>query len=179
MSEQTREFYGQLVRMAWIEWAKEQPDPKPSWLVPWAELSEPDREADRRIGETVRKASIDTRIAELEQSLAAAQQALVRGSDAAYWMNRTREAEQAQRDAEAERDRWRTDLNYVRRERTLALNRAEAAETDLQRAREALRAYGEHSVMCADVMSYVSAKCICGFDAALEATQALKSSDSP
>jgi hypothetical protein len=46
-----RESLGRLVREVWIEWAKEQPNPKPSWLLPWDELSEPDREVDRRIGE--------------------------------------------------------------------------------------------------------------------------------
>lgn len=34
-----------------MAWAREQPNPKPSWLVPWEELSEPEREVDRRIGE--------------------------------------------------------------------------------------------------------------------------------
>jgi hypothetical protein len=41
---------GKAVRDEWIKWAKEQPNPKPSWLVPWEELSEPEREVDRRIG---------------------------------------------------------------------------------------------------------------------------------
>jgi len=46
-----RETGGRLVRKVWVTWAKEQPNPKPSWLVPWEELSEPDREVDRRIFE--------------------------------------------------------------------------------------------------------------------------------
>lgn len=46
-----RESLGRVVREVWIEWAKEQPSPKDSWLVPWEGLSEPDREVDRRIGE--------------------------------------------------------------------------------------------------------------------------------
>lgn len=41
------------MRQAWLEWAREQPSPKPSWLLPWEELSDADREVDRRIGETV------------------------------------------------------------------------------------------------------------------------------
>jgi hypothetical protein len=45
-----REELGQLVRETWVAWASEQPRPKPSWLVPWEELAEPDREVDRRIG---------------------------------------------------------------------------------------------------------------------------------
>jgi len=44
------EELGRKVREIWIEWAKQQPNPKPSWLLPWEELSEPDREVDRRIG---------------------------------------------------------------------------------------------------------------------------------
>lgn len=48
--DKDRDKLGQLVRLEWIKWAKEQPTAKPSWLVPWEELSEPDREVDRRIG---------------------------------------------------------------------------------------------------------------------------------
>ncbi len=48
-----REALGQIVREIWIQWAKEQPAPKDSWLVPWEGLSEPDKEVDRRIGEQV------------------------------------------------------------------------------------------------------------------------------
>lgn len=46
-----REELGRLVRKEWVAWAREQDHPKHSWLVPWAGLSEPDREVDRRIGE--------------------------------------------------------------------------------------------------------------------------------
>ena len=42
---------GRLVRETWVAWAREQPDPKPSWLVPWELLDEQSREADRCIGE--------------------------------------------------------------------------------------------------------------------------------
>lgn len=45
-----RERLGMRVREVWVAWAREQPNPKPSWLVPWNELSEADKEADRRIG---------------------------------------------------------------------------------------------------------------------------------
>lgn len=48
-----REFLGRLVRLEWMDWAREQPVCKPSWLVPWDELSEPEREVDRRIGERI------------------------------------------------------------------------------------------------------------------------------
>lgn len=46
-----RERLGRIVREVWIAWAKEQPNPKASWLVPWEGLSEPDKEVDRRIGD--------------------------------------------------------------------------------------------------------------------------------
>lgn len=46
-----REAGGRIVREAWIRWARTHPDPKPSWLVPYDELSEHDREADRQIYE--------------------------------------------------------------------------------------------------------------------------------
>ena len=48
-----RESLGRLVRETWVEWAREQPTPKPSWLVSWNELPEPDKEVDRRIGEAL------------------------------------------------------------------------------------------------------------------------------
>jgi hypothetical protein len=48
-----RESLGIMVRDAWVLWAREQPNPKASWLVPWEGLSEPDKEVDRRIGETI------------------------------------------------------------------------------------------------------------------------------
>ena len=41
---------GRVVRNAWIEWAKEQPNPKASWLVSYDELNQPDKDADIRIG---------------------------------------------------------------------------------------------------------------------------------
>ena len=46
-----RERLGMIVREAWIDWAKTQPAPKESWLIPWGEMQECDREADRVIGE--------------------------------------------------------------------------------------------------------------------------------
>lgn len=47
----SREVLGQIVREEWVEWAREQPEPKPSWLKPWEELTEEEKEVDRRIGE--------------------------------------------------------------------------------------------------------------------------------
>lgn len=48
-----RDQLGRFVREAWVRWAETQPSPKPSWLVPYDELAESDKEADRQIGEAV------------------------------------------------------------------------------------------------------------------------------
>jgi hypothetical protein len=48
-----RDTLGRFVREAWVRWAETQPTPKPSWLVPYDQLSEADKEADRQIGESV------------------------------------------------------------------------------------------------------------------------------
>ena len=48
-----RDTLGRFVREAWVRWAETQPTPKPSWLLPYDELSEADKEADRQIGEAV------------------------------------------------------------------------------------------------------------------------------
>ncbi len=45
-----RDYLGKIVRNIWIEWAESQPCPKQSWLVPYENLSEADKEADRMIG---------------------------------------------------------------------------------------------------------------------------------
>jgi hypothetical protein len=50
---QTREMAGRLVREIWVQWAREQPDPKPSWLLPWEDLDAGQREVDMRIGEAL------------------------------------------------------------------------------------------------------------------------------
>jgi hypothetical protein len=52
-SPTARDDRGALVRAVWIAWAEEQPNPKPSWLVPYHMLSEPDKEVDRRIGDAL------------------------------------------------------------------------------------------------------------------------------
>lgn len=48
-----RELRGRIVREAWVAWAHEQPDPKPSWLEPWELLGTDDREAGMRIGDAI------------------------------------------------------------------------------------------------------------------------------
>jgi len=46
-----RDIGGRIVREAWMRWALTQACPKPSWLVPYDDLSEADKEADRQIFE--------------------------------------------------------------------------------------------------------------------------------
>lgn len=58
MTDQTdsapdRDQLGELVRSVWVRWAREQPDAKPGWLVPYAELDARYKEVDRQIGEAV------------------------------------------------------------------------------------------------------------------------------
>jgi hypothetical protein len=48
-----REALGRRVREIWVQVARERGDAKPSHLAPWEELSQTDREADMRIGETI------------------------------------------------------------------------------------------------------------------------------
>lgn len=48
-----REELGKIVRQTWIDYCVSIGDTKPSHLIPWDELSEIDREADRRIGEAL------------------------------------------------------------------------------------------------------------------------------
>lgn len=50
-----RERLGMRVRATWIAWAKEQSDiaEHPHWLTEWDQLSERDKEVDRRIGEDI------------------------------------------------------------------------------------------------------------------------------
>jgi len=52
------EVLGQLVREVWVEWAKEQENPKDSWFTPWEALPEPMKEVDRRIGLKIARAAI-------------------------------------------------------------------------------------------------------------------------
>lgn len=58
-----RELVGRSVRQVWVEWAAEQADPKPSWLLPWEELDDGQKEVDMRIGaalfEAGRKAGLE------------------------------------------------------------------------------------------------------------------------
>lgn len=100
-SAHDREFLGRLVRKVWIDWAREQPSPKPSWLVPWDGLSEPDREVDRRIGEqvaSVATALMQREVERLEVAVATERAAREKAeADAAHWLIRAQEA-QGERD---------------------------------------------------------------------------------
>ncbi len=73
-----REMLGRLVRHAWVRWAREQPDPKPSWLVGWDELDAGQREVDMRIGETVAALVEHDRISVLQNEVRAQQTAAER-----------------------------------------------------------------------------------------------------
>lgn len=48
-----RDHLGRVVRETWVAWAREQPDPKPSWLTGWDQLDAGQREVDKRIGEAI------------------------------------------------------------------------------------------------------------------------------
>jgi hypothetical protein len=63
--EEPRELVGRMVRQIWVRWAREQDDPKPSWLLPWAELDDGQREVDMRIGEALFMAGHQAGTAEL------------------------------------------------------------------------------------------------------------------
>jgi hypothetical protein len=76
-----REHLGQHVRAVWITWAAEQPNPKPSWLVPWEALSEADREVDRRIGEALYQQGYGQGYDAQAARLAAVEQALLDWQD--------------------------------------------------------------------------------------------------
>ena len=58
---------GRLVREVWVSCAREHPDPKPSWLVPWEGLGEWDKGVDRRIGEAVAAGERERIAAELDR----------------------------------------------------------------------------------------------------------------
>jgi hypothetical protein len=60
-----RELLGRLVRQAWLKWAREQPEQKPSWLVPWEELDDGQREVDMRIGDALFDAGVQSERARL------------------------------------------------------------------------------------------------------------------
>lgn len=50
---------GQLVRDVWVKWAKDQLNPKPSWLIPWEELDQGQRQVDCEIGEAIARVVVN------------------------------------------------------------------------------------------------------------------------
>lgn len=50
MMADVREPFGRRLREIWVKWASEQPDPKSSWLLPWDELDDGQKEVDMRMG---------------------------------------------------------------------------------------------------------------------------------
>jgi hypothetical protein len=108
-----RDYGGRLVREAWVRWALTQPDPKPSWLVPYEELSEPDKEADRQIAEALWSVRAPPPVPE----------------DVRLVERLTRE-----------RDEAREQAHYANGVADLAMKHRDYAEAHLARAREALEA---------------------------------------
>lgn len=51
VGDPARDVLGKVVRDIWIEWAWQQPVAKQSWVTPYEQLAEEDKEVDRRIGE--------------------------------------------------------------------------------------------------------------------------------
>lgn len=72
-----REPLGRVVRETWVAWAREQSDPKPSWLTGWDELDAGQREVDMRIGAAVAAAEL-RHIRELQRQVRMAQVAAER-----------------------------------------------------------------------------------------------------
>lgn len=48
-----RDELGRRVRDTWVRWAQDQLYTKPSWVIPYDEISEADKEVDRQIGEDI------------------------------------------------------------------------------------------------------------------------------
>lgn len=78
-----REPLGRIVRETWVNWALEQPDvaDHASWIVPWDEIPERDREVDMRIGSAV-AGDAGARLAEIRQAITTFQAVRVCGPDA-------------------------------------------------------------------------------------------------
>ena len=54
-----REALGRRVRTLWVDFARQQPNPKPHHVAPWEDLDEPNREVDRIIGETLTREAVE------------------------------------------------------------------------------------------------------------------------
>lgn len=69
-----REHFGRVLRDAWLGWARQQPDPKPSWLLPWEDLPAEHQEVDMLMAEAVLASVLELR--ELPSELARAVMAI-------------------------------------------------------------------------------------------------------
>lgn len=67
--QEKRERLGRRVREVWEHWAREQPNCKPSWVVPWEQLTEPEREVDRRIAMAIAGDVIDSFAGDIAQAV--------------------------------------------------------------------------------------------------------------
>ncbi len=117
-----RDTAGRFVREAWVRWAETQPCPKPSWLVPYDELDEEDKEADRQIGEAVARWALihDAARASLATASGVAKLAALREraekaeADMRVWMLTAQLADQRATDLTAElaaaHDKYQRDV---------------------------------------------------------------------
>jgi hypothetical protein len=53
MTNEMRDRLGRVAHEALVRWAATQPDPNPWWAVPYEDLPESSKEADRIVGEAV------------------------------------------------------------------------------------------------------------------------------
>lgn len=60
-----RETLGREVRRVWIEFCREIGDDKPSHLASWEDMTEPEREVDRRIGEAIARMALTEEVERL------------------------------------------------------------------------------------------------------------------
>lgn len=144
--EKFRNFLGRLVREAWVRWALTQPSPKPSWIEPWENLAEPDKEADRQIGEAIYAgaqemlSAANANIAELESFKSAATllgiESINVSNPCERWMLRNKRAdamEQQNLELAAKAEKL---TGYLAHEATLNLE----LEATVEKMREALSA---------------------------------------
>lgn len=67
-TDEAKSFWGMGVRYAWANWAKTQPNPKPSHLLPWEQLGGADKEADIAIAYCLLVAVLDAIKTPLQKS---------------------------------------------------------------------------------------------------------------
>lgn len=62
-----RETLGREVRRVWIEFCREIGDDRPSHLASWEDMTEPEREVDRRIGEAIARMALADEVERLQK----------------------------------------------------------------------------------------------------------------